>query len=249
MRNATVPGGPVERRGFALNTQPILKADYHGEGLLTVHHLFATLQGEGPFAGDPAVFVRLWGCNLQCPMCDTDYSSQSYGVRPGVLLKEIGDITPPNKFVVFSGGEPLRQNIVPAIRLLLSNGYTVQVETNGTLFPQSLAFYRHARLTFVCSPKAGKINKDFAQHIGAYKYVLSHYDVDPEDGLPLHALGHPAKPKLARPHKGFTGPVYLQPADENDTEVNQKNLEACLKSCMKYGYRLGLQTHKLIGLE
>jgi 7-carboxy-7-deazaguanine synthase len=52
-----------------LNNQPAEKPDRHPDGQLDVHSMFYTLQGEGPFAGRPAVFVRLAGCNLQCPAC------------------------------------------------------------------------------------------------------------------------------------------------------------------------------------
>lgn len=47
-------------------------------GSLLVRSQFFTLQGEGPFAGRPAYFVRLAGCNLGakqsfCQGCDTDF--------------------------------------------------------------------------------------------------------------------------------------------------------------------------------
>lgn len=44
-----------------------------GGDFLEVVKIFHTLQGEGPFAGTPAIFVRLGGCNLQCKFCDTEF--------------------------------------------------------------------------------------------------------------------------------------------------------------------------------
>ena len=55
-----------------INKQPIEKREPSYEGTLQVHSIFKTIQGEGPFCGTPCVFVRLAGCNLQCPACDTD---------------------------------------------------------------------------------------------------------------------------------------------------------------------------------
>jgi len=50
-----------------MNQQPIEKQFLHPKGDLEVHSIFLTIQGEGPFTGQRAVFVRLAGCNLQCP--------------------------------------------------------------------------------------------------------------------------------------------------------------------------------------
>ncbi len=36
-----------------------------------VTSMFMTLQGEGPFRGEPAFFIRLAKCNLDCQFCDT----------------------------------------------------------------------------------------------------------------------------------------------------------------------------------
>lgn len=230
----------------ALNQQPIAKQHLHERGLLDLHHMFTTIQGEGPFAGVPAVFVRLFGCNLQCPMCDTDYTSNRSQVMPHFILDAVKGMSSPSKLVVFSGGEPMRQNIAPAVRLLLEHGYRVQIETNGTLFVPDLPY---DQITVVCSPKAGKINAELAPHITALKYVLHANSIDPEDGLPLKALAHPAAPRVARPPVGFEGTVYVQPIDVNDPIENNRHLDAAIRSCLKFGYTLCLQTHKIINLE
>ena len=229
-----------------LNQQPIAKQNLHERGLLDLHHMFSTIQGEGPFAGVPAVFVRLFGCNLQCPMCDTDYTSNRSQVMPHFILDAVKEMSSPSKLVVFSGGEPMRQNIAPAVRLLLEHGYRVQIETNGTLFVPDLPY---DQITVVCSPKAGKINAELAPQITALKYVLHAKSIDPEDGLPLKALAHPAAPRVARPPVGFKGPVYVQPIDVNNPIENNRHLDAAIRSCLKFGYTLCLQTHKIINLE
>ena len=56
---------------YEFNGQPIEKVQRTFDGTLEVHSIFKTIQGEGPFCGTPAVFIRLAGCNLQCPWCDT----------------------------------------------------------------------------------------------------------------------------------------------------------------------------------
>lgn len=234
-----------------MNTQPIMKAFHREDGRLETHHMFATIQGEGPFAGTPAVFIRLYGCNLQCPECDTDYTSSSFTADQNFFLDELAEMSSPSKLVVISGGEPFRQNLTPLVRGLVNNGYTVQVETNGTLPPSPglEEFVSAGKAFVVCSPKAGKLNKDLVPLLCALKYVLHADSVRSEDGLPIRALGHPASPFVARPPEDFNGVVYVQPIDVQDPVENQRHLEAAIKSCLQFGYTLCLQTHKIINVE
>ncbi len=228
-----------------MNDQPVEKQSLRVDGQLDVHSIFYTIQGEGPYVGFPAVFVRLAGCNLQCPLCDTDYTSSRVMLSPAQLLRRIKAASPACHLVVITGGEPFRQNLTVAVIELLAHGYSIQVETNGTLF---LEDFPYKEVTIVCSPKAGKINPRLAPHITALKYVLRHGEVAP-DGLPLLALAHPASPRVSRPPLGFKKAIYVQPADEKDEAINAKNLTAAVDSAMRHGFILGIQVHKIIGKE
>lgn len=233
------------------NTQLIEKQTLHNRDTLDVHSLFYTIQGEGPFAGRPAVFVRLAGCNLQCPKCDTDYTSVRHTIDSDTLAARCyhlaggprGPVA--RSLVVITGGEPFRQNIRELVACLLNERFLVQIETNGTLY-QDLPWSKD--LTIVCSPKTGAINKDLLPHIDAFKYVLDAGSVSTFDGLPVKALGHPNSSRVARPPVGFSGTIYLQPIDDHGGTFMTDHLTACIKSCMTYGYTLGLQLHKLINL-
>lgn len=135
-----------------------------------VKSIFNTIQGEGPFAGYPATFVRLAGCNfgaknVACHFCDTDFAlSKAVGHDAVYLARhldaQVGKVQP---LIVLTGGEPMMQ---PAVKLfietLLEQNYKVQVETNGT-HPQVLQSWtkqafsildESPELTFVLSPKA-----------------------------------------------------------------------------------------------
>lgn len=231
-----------------LNIQPIEKQDLSPDPFLQVHSIFPTIQGEGPFVGYRAIFVRLAGCNLQCPNCDTDYTSKRDFITPLNILNTVNGYTGDGPIlVVITGGEPFRQPLKELTDILLGAGHIVQIETNGTLF-QTLD-YSNSRLTIVCSPKTGKVNDNLKQFIGAYKYVVSANNYNEVDGLPLKALGHPAHPMLARPHEGFKGNVYIQPEDEKSELSNERNLETAIGSCISFGTVLGLQVHKVIGLD
>lgn len=234
-----------------MNQQPISKAVFDARGLLDTHHVFATIQGEGPFAGTPAVFIRLYGCNLRCPKCDTDYTSHQFPATPIFFLEALKEMSSPSKLVVISGGEPFRQNLTPMVKELVAAGYTIQVETNGTL-PPSPGFdelVAGGKVFIVCSPKAGRLNRELVPLLCALKYVVDADSILPEDGLPIKALDHPASPVVARPPKDFNGVVYVQPIDVQDPLENRRHLDAAIKSCLKFGYTLCLQTHKIINVE
>lgn len=226
-----------------INFQLPMKQDYNAHGDLEVYKVWETIQGEGPFSGTPAVFVRLHGCNLRCKFCDTDYTSTMLKVGTKTLVDAVKAIRKKG-LVVLTGGEPFRQNIGPFMQELAGAGdYHVQIETNGTLF-QDFPFYNN---TVVCSPKTREVHDDLKPRIDAYKYVLSADAVCPDDGLPTSVLGAALRP--ARPHAGFKGDVYVQPEDTGDDARNKSNLTATLHSCLTFGYRLCLQTHKIIGVE
>lgn len=230
-----------------INIQPIEKRQESDGSVLSIHSIFFTIQGEGPFCGHPAIFIRLAGCNLQCPSCDTVYTTGRTLRSVDKIIADVEYITVGFKpLIVITGGEPFRQNITPLSRALYSRGYKVQIETNGTL-PPSPNFPKDV-VTIICSPKAGKINTELAMCVDAYKYVLSHDSINPDDGLPYLALNHTASPMVARPPDDYIGPIYLQPMDSQDEVENALNLEAVKNSCMKYGYLLQVQLHKIIGV-
>lgn len=202
-----------------------------------------TIQGEGPFVGMPAAFIRLAGCNLQCPMCDTDYTKNRMLVSVGTIVNTVCQIQWQGRLVVITGGEPFRQSIAPLVRELLLKHYTVQIETNGTLYRDDLPY---DKIHIVCSPKSPVINGQLRPHIKALKYVVQAGHIDAGDGLPTSVLG--MKCRAARPLGFNLSDIYVQPADEDDPIKNKANLDAALASCMKFGYRMCLQTHKLLGL-
>lgn len=234
---------------MTINIQPIEKRVEGDGNTLDVHSIFYTIQGEGPFCGHPAVFLRLAGCNLQCPGCDTEYTSgretltvQEIIARIEKSFAHVASTVKP--IVVISGGEPLRQNLEVLLRML-KRYYRVQIETNGTLGIDNPTAFEN--IDIVCSPKAGKVHYSIVAHANWFKYVLHHESVDPTDGLPTLALDHSASPRVYRPPLGT--PIYLQPCDSKDSVVNKKNQEAVLASCLKFGYILQLQVHKLLEVE
>lgn len=223
---------------------------------LQVHSIFKTIQGEGPFSGTPCVFIRLAGCNLQCPNCDTDYTSTRTDMFVAEICSRVAfEQIRNSNLVVITGGEPFRQNIEELIIQLVAMGFYVQVETNGTIpLPETdwkwnLNTSERDGRYLVCSPKTPKIHPSIQENACALKYVLSTNGMDYYDGLPIIVLELLHNKKVARPDKDlFKGLVYLQPEDSKNEAITAANLLACVDSCLKHGYILNLQIHKIIGV-
>ena len=225
---------------------------------LAVNSVFGTIQGEGPFSGEPAIFVRLAGCNLACWFCDTEFEAGVDDRIPVIdLLNKVHAEADKVRadLIVITGGEPLRQNIVPFVEVALHAGWRVQIETAGTVVPDD--FNRiGALISTVCSPKTGKVNELIERHCRDWKYIVAHDDTSVVDGLP--ALGTQRKgvhARLFRPDpKVRSHRIWVQPREDylpdgrSDLVSNEKNRAIAATVAMKYGYRLSLQTHKILGL-
>jgi 7-carboxy-7-deazaguanine synthase (Cx14CxxC type) len=223
-----------------------------------VKEIFLTLQGEGLQAGRRAVFLRFAGCNLwsgreedraeaQCRFCDTDfvgtgganggrYEAEALAARVRSLWGEPGGIAPGHArssreddrpgsgeraLVVVTGGEPTLQLDAELIDALHAAGFEIAVETNGTL-PSP------AGLDWICvSPKAGT---EVVQRSGdELKLVWPQAGIDPQSLLDWD-FRH----------------FLIQPLDGPEREASTA---AAIDYVLRHPrWRLGLQSHKLIGL-
>lgn len=100
---------------------------------MKINEIFYSIQGEGKWAGLPNIFVRAAGCNLRCSFCDTQYA---YENGKEMNINEIVDEI--QKFhcehICITGGEPLLQDeTLDLIDVLLKRGYTICLETNGSI--------------------------------------------------------------------------------------------------------------------
>lgn len=205
----------------------------------SIKEIFYTLQGEGAHAGRPAVFCRFSGCNLWtgreqdraqaiCQFCDTDFVGTD-GEGGGKfstateLAATINALWPPSytasKYVVFTGGEPLLQLDAPLIAAMHAQGFTVAIETNGTLpVPEGV--------DWICvSPKMGStlaVSKG-----NEIKVVI------PQTGQDLSA------------YEGLDFEHYFVQA--MDGPLAEFNTRLAIETCKRNPkWKLSLQTHKLL---
>ena len=205
-----------------------------------VKELFLTLQGEGGQAGRAAVFCRFAGCNLWtgreedradavCTFCDTDFVGtdglgggkfRTAGLLADEVARHWGDERA-HRFVVLTGGEPLLQVDRALTDALHARGFTVAVETNGTV-------PRPEGLDWVCvSPKAD-----------------APVAIESGDELKL-VYPQPTLLPEAVEHLDFDH-LFLQPMDGPDRAANT---EAAITYCLAHPrWRLSVQTHKYLGI-
>lgn len=98
---------------------------------------FISINGEGPYAGQLAVFIRFKGCNLCCSYCDTLWANQENCQATILAKEEIGDYIRNAGVchVTLTGGEPLLQNNINSLIdfLLEDESLTIEIETNGSM--------------------------------------------------------------------------------------------------------------------
>ena len=131
--------------------------------MLRVSETFYSVQGEGPTAGTPAIFVRLQGCNLHCSWCDSRkvYETGEEMHVPHLLdsFKKEGwleRLISRRAALVITGGEPLLQQEGIAELLQAIAGFPyVEIETNGTILPTPVLSVAVER--FNVSPKVGGV--------------------------------------------------------------------------------------------
>lgn len=208
----------------------------------SVKEIFYTLQGEGANAGRPAVFCRFSGCNLWsgreedrlqaiCQFCDTSFvgtdgsgggkftsaENLAYAISTAWLPTDHE-----HRFVVLTGGEPLLQVDEPLIEALHRQGFTIAIETNGTIpVPKEI--------DWICvSPKAG--SNLLVTKGDEIKLVYPQIGTAPE-----------LFNKLEFRH------FFLQPMDN----ASQKsNIQFAMHYCLDHPqWHLSLQTHKVLQIR
>ena len=100
---------------------------------LVISEIFFSIQGESSWAGLPCIFVRLSFCNLRCRWCDSAYT---FHEGEAMTLDQVMEAVRrhPGRLVEVTGGEPLLQEpVLPLMTALCDEGYTVLLETSGSV--------------------------------------------------------------------------------------------------------------------
>jgi 7-carboxy-7-deazaguanine synthase len=195
--------------------------------------MFESVQGEGLHTGIPATFIRFAGCNLSCSFCDTKHSWKE--ATCDLSINEIFKfIRKKAKFIVLTGGEPFMQPELPLlVEELLSCGYRVEIETNGTLWNLPKEVYSNQSLFVSMSPK-----KQFRECVS-------------EKVTSLKVL-YPFLPAVSAEDfiYGFSDCKYfsLQPLWVESQLERVLNINAAMREAKRLGFpwRVGTQLHKYL---
>lgn len=194
---------------------------------MKVNEIFYSLQGEGLQAGTPAVFVRLSGCNLRCPFCDTVHDSGREMSEAEVVAEVKRHAA---TLVVMTGGEPSLQLTASLVDALHAAGRTVAVETNGTHpLPEGVDWV-------TLSPKDPWLGPQAAPVLHEADELKLVYDgsFEPQPYSHIH-IRHGR---------------LLQPCDTGDAERNADVIRRTVDYCLAHPqWRLSLQVHKILNIR
>lgn len=211
---------------------------------MKVNEIFGpTLQGEGPYSGHKAIFVRLWGCVAPfCDFCDSKYSwnketekTECCEMNVMKVVEEIEKLGDESSIIVITGGEPFMQKeeLFDLVDELNKLDYVVQIETSG-----KVAFDFHdVEMEIVCSPKQydGEfvVSKEAIENSDYFKFVVENkeemynvVDFIVKNNIPADT-------------------VYIMPKGMTKEE-QERTLPIVAELCMKYTLTLCPRLHIML---
>lgn len=223
--------------------------------LLCVNEVFASIQGEGSMAGTPAVFIRLQGCPVRCPWCDTKYTWKIpqaadaatsplksvfehenaplwAAVPVDALCDEVKRRFPQMPLVILTGGEPCAQPVGPLCIGLLMSGYRVAIETSG-FCPISVPKDVFVTLSPKLTVPGGHVETEALRRADEVKMVIG-------SAADLEAL------EEILPEVSPDALISLQPLS-----LSREATELCIRTVTERGdrWRLSVQTHKYLAFR
>lgn len=229
-----------------------------GIGDLAKPEIFASVQGEGPSAGEPTAFMRLSRCNLACVWCDTAYtwhfdgderphrSGETYDRKANQVTLQVADVAARiealgQRRLVVTGGEPMLQ--APALAELLAAlpDMMVEIETNGTaLPPPKLDVWIDQ---FNISPKLAHSGN--ARDLAIVPNVLRTYASDARAFFKF-VVAEPSDVdevrEIVRANALPKGRVFVM-AEGTDSETLRARQEWLVPLCLQHGFRLSDRLH------
>ncbi len=219
-----------------------------------LNEVFQTIQGEGMFTGVAAIFIRLQGCPVGCPWCDTQHTWEQR-TADQVSLAEVVEKPSASsawasasateilallqrkgytaKHVVLTGGEPAMYDLTSLCQVLEQAGYRVQIETSGTFLLQVTPTTWVTVSPKIDMPGGLLVRPDCMNRADEIKYpVAMQKHIDMLDNL---LKSCPPRPNVS---------IALQPISQRPRAT-----ELAIKTCIERNWRLSVQLHKYLNIE
>jgi 7-carboxy-7-deazaguanine synthase len=214
-----------------------------------INEIFVTIQGEGAYSGTPSIFIRIQGCDVGCPWCDTRHTWElNQKITFDSMLDKVenspqyADATLDDlyqylknshiKHVVITGGEPAIYNLIPLGEIIIKLGKTVQIETSGT-YPLQIT----DNIWVTLSPKIDMP--------GGRKVLSSSLLRANEIKMPVGKIDDIEKLKqLFLKHDLTNKKVFLQPLSTNKSAT-----KLCIAQALENNWNLSVQIHKYLDIR
>lgn len=188
---------------------------------MKVNNIFKSIQGEGKYVGEPCLFIRLSGCNLNCSFCDTDFDEEEE-----MDVEDVADVIRHSEVdtVVWTGGEPTLQigEIVEVMKETLH--FNHHLETNASGFMYNLKLFDYIAF----SPK----KKEDAMKVEHY---VDEFDIEDYD-IKVVTDGESMNKELIPYATMLMSLTTFN--EEKDKEIKQEVWEYCQENNIKYSPRL-----------
>lgn len=225
-----------------------------------------TLQGEGPYAGNPTRFFRTVGCNIKCNFCDSKYSwdktvnYNSYDIDE--LVKMISDLDTMPDDVDITGAEPLLHQHTPTFKYFISECINkfkrTIIETNGSITPNHFLlklsdkfnYIEPKQLIFSISPKLSnsrcekniRYNETALKQFNSYRSSYFKFVVTNQKDIDEILVDYVDKNLINRQK------IYLMPEGTKPEEINSK-FEMVMNACIKYNFKYCNRLHVIHSID
>lgn len=206
---------------------------------MKINEIFYSLQGEGYFTGTAAVFLRMSGCNLRCPFCDTKHQ-EGREMSVEEIVREVGKY--PARHIVITGGEPVLQITKELTDALHREQFYIQIETNG-----SLPLKEAIEIDWItCSPKGHAMGS-------CQPGMDCGVNIQRIDELKVLYTGNEneiAQTLLSIPDPTMIKEFRLQPLDTGNPAINERITHQAINYILNHTqWKLSLQTHKILKVQ